>query len=411
MRGSSAGESMTRILISAGEASGDLHAGAVARAIKEMDPAAEVFGMGGDCLRAAGGEVLYDIKDHGVMGITEVLRKLPDLWRLRGSFIRLMEQRRPDVLLTIDYPGFNMRLARLAKERGIRVLSFIAPSAWAWRPSRAAGVVRSVDKIASIFPFEYDLYKSYGADIEFVGHPLVDTVQPSLSLQEAERLAGKQPGRPLVLLLPGSRLMEIRRILPMLLETAKLLKQQRPELDFAMPRALTVPREMLENAIGDTGLEIKITEGNTYDIMRVSDLALATSGTVTLEAALCGLGCVILYRTSPFTFWVARHVVEIPFIGLPNIVAGRLVEPELIQDDCTPEKAAAAAGELLEPARYARLQKDLEEIRDRLGEPGAVRRVAELALRMARPDKDKTLPPGGGERMEAVIAAHKPFCC
>ncbi|MBQ9698278.1 MAG: lipid-A-disaccharide synthase, partial [Acidaminococcaceae bacterium] len=162
---------MTKILISAGEASGDLHAGAVTRAIKQLNPAAEVFGMGGDCLREAGGEVLFDIKDHSVMGFVEVLRKLPDIWKLRSAFIELMDRRQPDVLLTIDYPGFNMRLAKLAKERGIKVVSFIAPSAWAWRPSRAAGVVKVVDKIASIFPFEYDLYKSYGADIEFVGHP------------------------------------------------------------------------------------------------------------------------------------------------------------------------------------------------------------------------------------------------
>ena len=165
---------MTRILISAGEASGDLHAGAVTRAIKQLEPEAEVFGMGGDCLREAGGEVLFDIKDHSVMGFVEVLKRLPDIWKLRSAFIELMDSRKPDVLLTIDYPGFNMRLAKLAKERGIKVVSFIAPSAWAWRPSRAAGVVKVVDKIASIFPFEYDLYKSYGADIEFVGHPLVD---------------------------------------------------------------------------------------------------------------------------------------------------------------------------------------------------------------------------------------------
>lgn len=402
---------MTRILISAGEASGDLHAGAVTRSIKQMDPAAEVFGMGGDCLRAAGGEVLYDIKDYGVMGFTEVIRKLPELWRLRGSFIRLMERRRPDVLLTIDYPGFNMHLAKLAKKRGIKVVSFIAPSAWAWRPSRAAGVVRSVDKIASIFPFEYELYKSYGADIEFVGHPLVDTVQTSLPRQEAERLAGKRQGRPLVLLLPGSRLMEIQRLLPVLLETAKILKQACPQMDFAMPRAVTIPREMLERAVREAGLEIKITEGNTYDVMSAADLAVATSGTVTLEAALCGLGCVILYKTSPVTFWIARHVVEIPFIGLPNIVAGHSVEPELIQDDCTPEKAAAAVRELLGPMRRARLREDLREVRRRLGEGGSVRKVAELVLRMAQPEKKSTLPPGSGDRAEAVIAAHKPFCC
>ena len=382
---------MTKILISAGEASGDLHAGAVTRAVKQLNPAAEVFGMGGDCLREAGGEVLFDIKDHSVMGFVEVLKKLPDIWKLRNAFIDLMEKRKPDVLLTIDYPGFNMRLAKLAKERGIKVVSFIAPSAWAWRPSRAAGVVKVVDKIASIFPFEYDLYKSYGADLEFVGHPLVDTVKPSLPVQEAEQLAGKRSGHPLVLLLPGSREMEIQRLLPVVLDAAKILRQKRPELDFAMPRAVTVPRERLEIPIKQAGLDIKLTEGHNYDVMSVADLAIATSGTVTLEAALCGLGCEILYKASAVSFWIAKQVVEIPCIGLPNIVAGRQIEPELLQTDCTPEAVASTALELLEPARYEQLRRDLQEVREKLGAPGAVKRVAELVLRMAAENRGEKI--------------------
>ena len=380
---------MSRILISAGEASGDLHAGSVTRAIKQLEPEAEIFGMGGDCLREAGGEVLFDIKDHSVMGFVEVLKRLPDIWKLRSAFIELMDCRRPDVLLTIDYPGFNMRLAKLAKERGIKVVSFIAPSAWAWRPSRAAGVVKVVDKIASIFPFEYDLYKSYGADIEFVGHPLVDTVKPSLPRTEAEQLAGKRAGHPLVLLMPGSRTMEIKRLLPDMLAAAKILKQMRPDIDIAMPRAVTIAREMLEASVKQAGLDIKLTEGHNYDVMSVADLAIATSGTVTLEAALCGLGCEILYKASPISFWIAKQVVEIPHIGLPNIVAGRLIEPELLQDDCIPEKIAGTALELLEPKRYELLQKDLQEVKEKLGAPGAVKRVAELVLRMARQNPEE----------------------
>ncbi len=374
---------MTRIMISAGEASGDLHAGAICRAILKIEPDAEVYGMGGDNLRQAGGEVVFDIKDHSVMGFVEVLRKLPDILRLRTAFLRLMEDRRPDVLLTIDYPGFNMRLAKLAKKRHIPVVSFIPPSAWAWRPGRAAGVVKVVDKIASIFPFEYRLYKKYGADIEFVGHPLVDTVHPSLPRREAEKLAGKRPGHPLVLLLPGSRPMEIQRLLPVMLGAAKILHARRPDLDFAMLRASTIPETELHQAIAETGLDIRITDRCNYDVMSVADFAIATSGTVTLEAALCNLPCVILYKASPVSFWIAKHVVEIPNIGLPNIVAGRLIEPELLQDACTPETVARVSLELMEPARYAQLKRDLAETRERLGEPGALHRVAELVLRMA----------------------------
>ena len=383
---------MTRILISAGEASGDLHAGAVTRAIKQLDPEAEVFGMGGDRLREAGGEVLFDIKDHSLMGFVEVLKKLPDVWKLRNAFIDLMEERKPDVLLTIDYPGFNMRLAKLAKERGIKVVYFIAPQVWAWRPGRAAGVAKATDKIACIFPFEYDLYKSYGADIEFVGHPLVDTVKPSLPRKEAEELAGKRTGHPLILLMPGSRMMEIQRLLPVMLDAVKILKQKRPELEFAMPRAATIPKEKLAAPVKAAGLDVTLTEGHTYDIMSVADLAIATSGTVTLEAALCGLGCPILYKSSPVSFWIAKHVVEIPHIGLPNIVAGRLIEPELLQDECKPEKIAAMVLELLETERYRQLQQDLHEVREKLGKPGAVKRVAELVLRMAREHQQGKVP-------------------
>jgi len=374
---------MARILISAGEASGDLYAGAVTRGIKQLNPEAEVFGMGGDCLREAGGEVLFDIKDHSLMGFVEVLKKLPDVWKLRNAFIDLMEKRKPDVLLTIDYPGFNMRLAKLAKERGINVVYFIAPQVWAWRPGRAADVAKVTDKIACIFPFEYDFYKSYGADIEFIGHPLVDTVKPSLSRKEAEELAGKRTGHPLILLMPGSREMEIQRLLPVMLDAAKILKQKQPELDFAITRAATIAKKILEDSVRQAGLNIRLIEGHNYDVMSVADLAIVTSGTVTLEAAMCGLGCEILYKSSPISFWIAKRVVKIPNIGLPNIVAGRQIEPELLQDDCTPDKIASTALELLEPERFAQLQRDLLEVKEKLGEPGAVKRVAELVLRMA----------------------------
>ena len=385
---------MARILISAGEASGDLYAGAVTRGIKQLNPEAEVFGMGGDCLREAGGEVLFDIKDHSLMGFVEVLKKLPDVWKLRNAFIDLMEKRKPDVLLTIDYPGFNMRLAKLAKERGINVVYFIAPQVWAWRPGRAADVAKVTDKIACIFPFECDFYKSYGADIEFIGHPLVDTVKPSLSRKEAEELAGKRTGHPLILLMPGSREMEIQRLLPVMLDAVKILKQKRPELDFAIPRAATIAKEILEDSVRQAGLNIRLIEGHNYDVMSVADLAIVTSGTVTLEAAMCGLGCEILYKSSPVSFWIAKRVVKIPNIGLPNIVAGRQIEPELLQDDCTPENISSTALELLEPERFAQLQRDLQEVKEKLGEPGAVKRVAELVLRMASLNQKERLLSG-----------------
>lgn len=378
---------MAKILISAGEASGDIHAAAVTAALKKIDSAIEVFGMGGDALRAAGGEVLFDIKDHGVMGFVEVIKKLPDLFKLRSDFARVMDERKPDCLVVVDYPGFNMKLAKVAHDKGIPVVSYIAPSAWAWNKGRAKNVAKIVDKVACIFPFEYDVYEEAGAPVEFVGHPLLDIVHPTMERAEAEAWAGKEAGRPLVLLMPGSRLMEIEKMLPTLLEGAKLLKKQLPEVQFAMPRAGTIPLELLQSKIKASGLEIKITEGHNYDLFSVADLALATSGTVTLEAALCGLPSVIVYRTSALNAFIARRVINIPNIGLPNIVAGRQILPELLQEDFTPANVANTAVELLAPERRPQLEANLAYMKARLGEPGAVNRVAQLILRIAEERK------------------------
>ena len=374
---------MAKIMISAGEASGDVHAAALTREILKLDPTAQVYGMGGDGLRAAGGEVLFDIKDHGVMGLVEIIRKLPALFRLRSDFAEVMDKRRPDCLVTIDYPGFNMRLAKVARAKGIPVISFIAPSAWAWRKGRAKNVAKLVNKVAAIFPFEYEVYKEAGADVEFMGHPLVDIVKPSLPVAEAVAKAGKHEGRPLVLLLPGSRLQEIQRLLPSMLEAAKIMVKANPALEFVMPRAGTIPRVMLEEEINRAGIHVSITEGNNYDVMGVADVALAASGTVTLEAALCRLPSVIVYKTAPLTAFIVRRLLNIADIGLPNIVAGRHILPELLQEDATPAKMAAEVLHLLEPAAHAQALADLDEVKKRLGEPGAVRRVAELTLRVA----------------------------
>ena len=374
---------MVRILISAGEASGDIHAAAVTRELKKIAPETEVFGMGGDCLREAGGEVLFDIKEHGVMGFAEIICKLPALFKLKNAFAKVMEERRPDCLVVVDYPGFNMRLAKLAKSMGIPVVSYISPSAWAWHKSRAKSVAQIVNKVAAIFPFEYEVYKAAGADTEFVGHPLVDIVKPHLTQAAAWEKAGKQAGRDLILLLPGSRLMEIQKMLPTMLQAAKLILEKRPDTDFTMPRAKTIPLEMLENMVKAAGVPVKIIEGDNYDVMFSADLALATSGTVTLEAALCGLGSVIVYKTSPITAFIARRVINIPDIGLPNIVAGRHILPELLQEDFTPERLQQETLKLLEPERNAQMKKDLAYVKERLGASGAVHRVAELVLRIA----------------------------
>lgn len=374
---------MTRVMISAGEASGDIHAGAITAALKAIDKDIEVYGMGGDLLRNAGGEVLFDIKDHSVMGFVEVVKKLPDIFKLRAEFKKVLQERRPDVFITIDYPDFNMRIAKIAHEMGIPVLSFIPPSAWVWRKGRAKDVAKITDKVACIFPFEYDVYKEAGAKAEFVGHPLVDIVKPSMSREESEAWAGKEPGKKLVLLMPGSRLMEIEKTLPTLLEAGKLIQKEMPDVQFIVPRAGTIPKELLEGKIKASGLKATITEGHNYDLFSIADLALATSGTVTLEAALCDLGSVIVYKASPVSFFIAKLVVKIPHIGLPNIVAGKGILPELLQDDFNPTTVAKSALALLGPERNKQMHEDLAFVRERLGGSGAVERVARLILKLA----------------------------
>jgi len=372
-----------KILLSAGEASGDLHAAALTKAILALEPTAEIYGMGGEAMRAAGGEVVFDIKDHGVMGIVEVIRKLPQLYKLKKDFRKLMQDRRPDCFVTIDYPDFNMRIASMAKEMGIPIVAYIAPSAWVWRKGRARDVAKLVNKVASIFPFEYDLYKAAGADVEFVGHPLVDIVKLHISETAAKAKAGKRDGHPLVLLLPGSRIKEIKNMLPPMLKALKIIKAKKPGVDFVVPRASTIPLVMLKELIAVAGVEVHIVEGDTYDIMNVADVALATSGTVTLEAALCGLPSVICYKTSAITVAIARCLVSIPNIGLPNIVAGHQILPELIQEEMTPDNMAKEVLNFLEPSEHARIRKELKDVVKKLGTSGAVERVAKLILKQA----------------------------
>ncbi|MDO4177666.1 MAG: lipid-A-disaccharide synthase [Phascolarctobacterium sp.] len=379
---------MTKILISAGEASGDLHAGAVTEAIKQLDKDAEVFGMGGDALRKAGGEVLFDIKDHSVMGLLPVIKKLPSIIKLMCDFVRVIDERKPDCLITIDYPGFNMELAKVCQRKGIPVVSFIAPSAWAWKKDRAKKVSKFIDVVASIFPFERDVYLAAGANVEFVGHPLLDIVHPTMSRTEAESWVGKRAGHRLVVLMPGSRPKEINNMLPIFIKTAQLIKEKMPDVDFAMPKAKTISKDVLEKSIKESGLEIKLIEGHNYDLFSVADIAVAKSGTVTLEAALCDLGSVIVYKTDPIFYNIAKLVVKIPLISLPNIIADREVLPELIQDAFTPENTALNVEKLLEPHRNKKMHEDLAEVKARLGEKGAVKRVAELALKHAQGSKN-----------------------
>ena len=382
---------MRQVMICAGEASGDLNAGALTKEILSLDKDIKVFGMGGDMMRSAGGEVLFDIKDHGVMGFAEVLRKLPSLFKLRDDLSTLMDERRPSCLVAIDYPDFNMRIAKIAHDKGIPVVYFFSPSAWIWRKGRAKEIAKTVDTVAAVFPFERDVYVEAGANVNFVGHPLLDIVKPSMPFADAKKLVNKQDGRKTVLLLPGSRVQEIKKLLPAMLKAAEIMHKKDDSCDFYLIRANTISEDLINSYTSSVNVPINIATGKNYDIMSVSDVAIATSGTVTLEAALCGLPSVIIYKTSPISAFIARLVIKVKHIGLPNIVAGKEILPELLQEDASGEHIAQEAFRLLDAQNRPQIEKDLAFMKERLGEEGAVKRVAKLVLDIAyRVDAGRT---------------------
>lgn len=373
-----------KIMFSAGEASGDMHAAAVAAEIRRLCPDAELFGMGGASMARAGVRILYDIKDLGIIGVVEVIRHLPLFFRLRDLLREAMEREKPDVLVCVDYPGFNMKIAHLAKTMGIPVVYYIAPTIWAWNKSRAKPIARDVAQVASIFPFEAEAYRKAGARVTFVGHPLADVVKPSMTEDEALTHFGADRNARRVLLMPGSRKNEVAGLLPVMLEAARRLHRDM-KCQFFLPRAETIPREMLDGMLADAPeLSVKVTEGRQYDLMRICHACAASSGTATLETALMELPTVLTYRLAPVTWMLAKLLVHVKYAGLPNLLLDREVTPELLQDRVTGGNIYTILHTWLtdENARQANIQ-GLREVRTALGEGGAVRRTAELVLRTA----------------------------
>ena len=373
-----------KIMISVGEASGDLHGASVANALKQLRPEIELIGMGGQAMRTAGVEIIYDIADLGVIGIVEVIKNLRRLFRLRDFLTDYMRANRPDALVIIDYPGFNVRLAKVAKKLGIPVISYISPSAWAWGRGRAKEVAETVQRVAAIFPFEADVYREAGANVTFVGHPLLDIVKPDMERAAAFDYFGASPDFPRVLLMPGSRKQEILNLLPDMLAAAEKITQQVPGCQFFLPVASTISREMLRTLLDKYNVHVTLTNDQTYDLMNICDVAVAASGTATLETSLLKVPTVIIYRVAMLTYLIGKQLVKIPDIGLPNIVAGRRIVPELLQDDVNPEAIAAETVRLLIDGEARRqVLADLEEVHTKLGETGAVNRVAEVILEVA----------------------------
>lgn len=372
-----------KIMMSAGEASGDMHAAAVAAELKRIMPDADLFGMGGADMRKSGVRIIYDIENLGIIGVVEVIRHIPFFFRLRAFLKKAMVEEKPDVLVCVDYPGFNMKLAHVAKELGIPVIYYIAPTIWAWNKGRAKNIVRDVEQVASIFPFEAEAYRKAGARVTFVGHPLADTVKPSMSFEEAMDYFHGNPDKKRVLLMPGSRKNEVAGLLPVMIQAAEKLAEKE-ECQFFIPRASTISKEMLLAIIGKTSLSIEITEGHQYDLMQICTACVASSGTATLETALMELPTVLVYKLAPFTWFLANLLVHVKYAGLPNLLLGREVTPELLQDRAQAENIVSILLPWLQDEKAR--QKNIEEIREvrkALGSGGAVHRVAELIIKTA----------------------------
>lgn len=369
-----------RLLLSCGEASGDLYAGALTRELRSLAPNVDIAGLAGPEFARAGGTLIDDYRGLSVTGFTEIVSMLP---RLRAAKTRLLDDakaRRPDALVCIDYFGFNGRLARAMRAIGVPVVYYISPQIWAWRSGRIKLLREVTTRMLVIFPFEERIYRDAGVPVEFVGHPLIDLAQSSTSRGELARRLGLDADAPIVAVLPGSRTSELRRILPTQVEAAERVAARVPGAQFVFARAphlddrLFEPARRLERAA--------LVEGETDAVLAAADVVLTASGTATVQAALHGKPMVVVYRVSALEYRVGRPFVKVDTFAMVNLIAGTRIVPELIQDDFTPEAAASEVVSLLtDQGRAARMREQLAAVRQQLGGPGASRRAALAILR------------------------------
>ena len=369
------------LMIVAGEASGDKHGAKLASALRALRPSTrfEFFGAGGDEMRQAGVETLVDAREVAIMGALEVARALPKFMRVFRRLSDAANERRPRLIVLIDWPEFNLRLARRLKRDGHRVVYYISPQIWAWRSYRIHAVKRYVEKMLVILPFEKDYYERSGVEVDYVGHPLLDSVNVTMTREEFCDRHGLDPSNAVIALLPGSRHSEMKHILPPMVDAAKLLNRSHPHFQFILPLARTFEPNAIASQIGSAGL--RVIENDTYNAVAASDLAAVASGTATLETAIIGSPLIVVYRASQLNWRIFRPLINTPFVGMPNLIAGREIAPELLQDDLNGERLATLIVEFLsDPARLRRSRDDLAEVKKKLGEANASERAANRIL-------------------------------
>jgi len=372
-----------RLLLSCGEASGDLYAGALTRELRAIDPGIAVAGLGGPQFAAAGGRLVDDYRDLAVTGLTEALAKLPRSLAARRKLVAEAERAHPDALVLIDFPDFNFRLAPPVRRLGVPVIYYISPQIWAWRPKRLETIKKIADRVLVIFPFEESIYRNGNVPVEFVGHPLVDLAKPSAPRDVFLAARGLKGGAPTVAILPGSRPNEVSRILPELAAAAELIQARVPGVQFLVARAPHLNDDLFDAVRARSLGRVAIVDGDTDTVLASADVALTASGTATVQTALHDTPMVIVYRMSPISYQLLRRLVTVETIGMVNLIAGERIVPELVQDDFTAEAVAKEAVSMLtDRERTARIREGLAIVRTRLGGPGASRRAAEAIMRV-----------------------------
>ena len=373
-----------RLLISCGEPSGDLYAGALVRELRLLDPGVSVSGLAGAQFVAAGGTLLEDYRSLAVTGLTEAIRKIPQSYGVIRRLVAWAKANRPDALVVVDFPDFNVRLAKRIKRLGIPVVYYISPQIWAWRASRLETIRRVADLMLVIFPFEEEIYRKGNMPVEFVGHPLMDLARPTATRSAYLTSLGLSLSAPTIAILPGSRPNEVTRILPDLMIAAKKIRLHIPSAQFLIARAPNLDDDHFDSLSAGGRTLMRVIEGNTDTVLASANVVLTASGTATVQTAIHGTPMVIVYRMSPLSYRLVRRLVTVDKIGMVNLIAGEKIVPELIQDAFTPANVAGEAIAMLtDEARVEQIKAGLAKVREKLGGPGASRRAAEAILRVA----------------------------
>jgi lipid-A-disaccharide synthase len=367
-------------MLSCGEASGDLYAGALVAALRRREPDIDVFGLGGARFQAAGGRLIADFHDISVTGLTEALKVLPRSLATLRRLVRAAESERPQALIVIDYPDFNFRLMRRVKRLGIPVVYYISPQLWAWRSGRIRQMKRVVDRVLPIFPFEEAIYQRQGMDVRFVGHPLIDLADPHSDRPSFLRTLNLDPARPVLALLPGSRHNEVERLAEVMAQAVPLIAERVAGVQFVVARAPNLGDGLFE-PFGISGVPLRIVEGQADAVLNASDAVVTASGTATVQTALHGKPMAVVYKLSPLTYRLGKRLAHVDTYAMVNLIAGERIVVELIQDACTAESVATEAARLLTDDQYrSRMLASLQEVKCRLGGPGASDRAAQAIL-------------------------------